>query len=245
MHGHELAEHVPVADHEPRGLSLVLEVLGGQAHGDEREEVVAGPHRGVAVHHHVGVEDGAAPETHLRPHDAVGPHAHARLEHGPRAPPARSSSTWGAGRPTTRISSRASATRCSPDRTSPLKRARGPCRRSSRTSRSKPVPRHRGSPELRVVDAHDLDLEAGRVLGPREQEEARRLGQALHEEHSRHHGLLREVADEEVLAAGDVFRGHEPAPRIVLQHPVHEHEGVLAGKLADEVLNVDGCLIPG
>ena len=102
-----------------------------------------------------------------------------------------------------------------------------------------------GTAELRVVDAYEVDLEAsgiGRVL---EEPDSRGLGQAFHQQDPRHHGGPGEVAFEEFLGAGDVLDRDQAAGGVVLEHAVHEDEGVLGGNLPDEARNVDGGRVHG
>src|SRR4029077_20732068 len=66
--GAELAEHVALADHEPRGLAAVFLVLRRIADGSELEHVVAGPDDGRPVDHCGGAADGTRADLHARPY---------------------------------------------------------------------------------------------------------------------------------------------------------------------------------
>ena len=49
------------------------------------------------------------------------------------------------------------------------------------------------------------------------------------------------MAGEEVLGPGHVLHRHQPPRRVVLEDPVHEHERVLGGNLADEPSDLAGA----
>jgi len=83
VHRRALAEHVAVADLDPRVLAAVLEVLGHEPDRREREEAVVLPDPGVAVDHDVRLEHGSAAEPDAGTDDAERPDPHAGLE--PRA----------------------------------------------------------------------------------------------------------------------------------------------------------------
>ena len=100
---------------------------------------------------------------------------------------------------------------------------------------------HHRPPELRVVEAHDADLERAGVGRRLQQEDAGGLGERLEDEDARHDGLAREVAGEEVLGAGDVLEGDEPPRAVVLDDAVDEHERVLGGQLPYEPSDLAGA----
>ena len=64
--GAELAEHVAVADLEPRGLALVLVVLRRIADGRELEDLVARAHAGGAVDDRVRADQVPGADHHVR-----------------------------------------------------------------------------------------------------------------------------------------------------------------------------------
>ena len=244
IEGHELAHDVAVADLEPRGLPVVLEVLGREPHRRERVDVVVAAEGGVAVDDGVGVDDRARPDLDLGPDHRVGPDAHAGAEARPRVD-ARGGiddrrlqgrdlqQELGLRHP---MLARAHLAAHATERTPAVQ---------DRDLEPQLVAGHGRTAELRVVDAHEMDLETpgiGRVL---EQPDARGLGQALHEEDTRHHRRPREVAFEELLGPGDVLDRDQAAGGIVLEHAVHEDERVLGGNLPDEPRNVDGGRVHG
>ena len=64
IHGGELAKHVAIADLEPRGLALVLEVLRRVADGGELEDLVVGADGGRALDDRVRSDPGAGADAH-------------------------------------------------------------------------------------------------------------------------------------------------------------------------------------
>ena len=79
--------------------------------------------------------------------------------------------------------------------------------------------------KLRIVDPDNENLASGRV-GRLKQPDPRGLGQALHQQHSRHDRGAREVALEELLGPRDGLERLEPGQRIEVSDPVDQDERV-------------------
>ena len=78
IHGGELAEHVAIADLEPRGLAVVLEVLRRVADRRELEDLVAGADARRALDDRVRTDPGPGADAARRPDDRVRAHRDVR-----------------------------------------------------------------------------------------------------------------------------------------------------------------------
>ena len=236
------AEHVAVADLDAARLPAELEVLRHEPDRAEREEAVALAHARVAVDHHVRVEHRRPrPRRTLSPTTQKGP---TRTPGSSTAPAATRAQGVDVGRghaspPGAGAAPRPRARR--PPAPRPWKRTRSPRRWTRRTSRRSWSPGTTGRRNFASSKPTTRISTAARVGSGLEQPDAGGLGERLQDQHPRHHRRAREVAGEEVLGPGHVLDRHQPPRRVVLEDPVHEHERVLGGNLADEPSDLAGA----
>ena len=104
--------------------------------------------------------------------------------------------------------------------------------------------------ELHIVDLHEVGAPALRLLEGVEYQESTTLGHSLNLQHTRHHGLLREVTLEERLVGCNVLHTHDgvSAQR---NHLIDELHGIAVGQEFANLVHihyrllvgiVDGCL---
>ena len=197
-------------------------------------------HARVALDHHVRVEHRPPTQAHPVPDDAERPHLHARLEHGPRRDPREGVDVGrGQGRHLEQQPGLGRAGVAHPhlaleaDEIAPAVH--------EPNLEAQLVAGHHGPAELRLVEADHPDLDPARVGSRLEQPDAGGLCERLEDQDARHHRLRGEVAGEEVLGPGHVLHRHQPPRGVVLEDPVHEHERVLGGNLADEPSDLAGA----
>ena len=194
------------------GSPLVLQVLGRQADRAEREEVVVARRSWCRRRSRRATSsDGARAEPHLR------------ARRRSRARPARPAPSTAPGRHARGgidLRARAASATCSSSvrlRHAVLARAHLAAHAAER-ARAGAAPAPRGGAGRRAPPAGGTWRRRCRPRGPRARpgsgascssQMPGRLGQALHEQHARHHRRAREVALEELLGAGDVLDGHE------------------------------------
>src|SRR5690606_37836494 len=82
--GDPLADDVVVADHQPRGFALVLEVRGVLPHGGKLVDAVMGADHGGALDDHVGADLGIVADGDVRADDGPGTHLDVGADAGGR-----------------------------------------------------------------------------------------------------------------------------------------------------------------
>jgi hypothetical protein len=97
------------------------------------------------------------------------------------------------------------------------------------------VPRHDRTAEPGPADACQTG-EHARRLRPREHQHRPHLGDGLQDEDAGHDGAAREMPPEKRLAVRDAFPPDHTLPRLDLQDPVHQEEGVAVRQDAGNVL---------
>ena len=228
MDGDELAEHVLLADDEPRRLARVLQVLRPQADRGQREHLVVVAELGVAVDHRRRADLAAPPDPDVRPDGGVradrraGADDRGRVDVGGRVD-------------RDAVALERHHQRGLGDHLIVDQRLAGdPGDRSALGDQphrqADPVAGHDLAAELDAVDAAQRGPRLERLAVAVEQQDRRGLGQRLEHQHARHHRLAREMALEEVLADRHALHRLERAAALVRDDGVHEGHRVAIGQ---------------
>jgi hypothetical protein len=231
MDGHELADHVAVADHHPRRLAAELQVLRHQADRGHREDFVVVADLGDAVDDArradpaVTADADVLADRHVRPDDRARADLRAGMHDGRRMDlcellrvllrDALDAHQQGGFRRDLPVQAGDGAKL----RERPAPRPRGHFQRQT-------VARDDAHAELRLVDAAQPGAAERRAVGRFHQQDRRHLRQRLDHEHAGHQRLARKMSLEDVFVDRDVLDGRQAPPRLVLGDRIDQRGGI-------------------
>ena len=241
----ELAEHVPVANHERRLLAAELQVLRDEPDRGKREDLVAVADLGPPVDDARGADAAVAADADVLADDGVRAHDRARANLARRmddrrgidrdARPAAGHALGHERHHELGLGHDGVADRR--DRVRPRQLA---APGAERHLEPQPIARHHLPPELRIVHAAQVGVPGRLAVGAVDQEQRGDLRQRLDHEHARHQRRAGKVPLEEIFVDGDVLDGDEPLAGLVLGDRVDERRRVPVAEPVDGFGDVEG-----
>ena len=238
--GHAFANGVVVANHHLGGGTVVFEVLGFRTNGCARENAVALADADAAIEHHMGTDARPRTDRDLRSHHGVGTNVHAHIDlslgihHGggvdSGAVPVHHGLSHGGNSVDQGEHQFTGADQLSVHRGLRLDFPEPLSLEGEQfASHHELIAGDDGPAETHAIDAREDKQALGQVwhLGD---DQAPHLGHRLNDQDPRHQRATGEMALELGLVKGDVLDRHRPLARLVLNHPVHEGEGVTVGQ---------------